>query len=92
MTNTLILTVKDIRLGELNTSEYSANLFDFPRGYSHYTNLDFEHANGIRLQLSFDHQHHGECAPWVTVRRGPRNTPGIFRDIAKVSDSSKIQT
>ena len=86
MTNTLILTVTDVRVDEQNVTEYAANRADFDLGYGRYTNLDFEHENGVRLQLSFDHQlPDGECAPWVTVRRGRRETPGIFRDIGKVS-------
>ncbi|KAH7721430.1 hypothetical protein AAVH_11048 [Aphelenchoides avenae] len=84
MTNTLILTVTHTRVDEQDISEYAANRADFDLGYGRYTNLDFEHENGVRLQLSFDHQQpRGECAPWVTVRRGRRETRGIFRDIGR---------
>lgn len=89
MTNTLILTVTHVRLEEQSVAEFAGNRRDYDLGYGRYTNLDFEHeASGVRLQLSFDHQQpRGECPPWVTVRRGLRETPGIFRDFDNVSFS-----
>lgn len=96
MTHQLVLTTTNVRLDALNTSEYSANRSDFklPELDRDYTKLDFEHANGIRLQLCFDHPlYDGRTqTPWVTVQRGRCTSPQIFSDIDNVSDSSEIQT